>query len=41
MKLITFLFINFIVAMISDITLNHIANNKVPTFIKSEILFPK
>lgn len=38
MKLITFLIINFIVAMISDITLNDIANNKGPKFIKSDII---
>lgn len=38
MKLVTFLIINFIVAMISDITLNDIANNKGPKFIKSDII---
>lgn len=38
MKLITFLIINFIVAMLSDITLNDIANNKGPKFIKSDII---
>jgi len=38
MKLIPFLIINFVVAMISDITLNDIANGKGPKFIKSDII---